>query len=120
MRKIASGSAEIMWSPDETKFMAKKDLKSDFKVYDLEDGKEYSLQGAKLQMWLPDSKHIILVEEGTISLMEFDGTNKAIIYAGKFEDSFVFPWPDSSRLVIISSLPTPTASEPNFYGINLR
>lgn len=126
MRKIASSSAIVRWSPDETKFMAgtKED---NLKVYDLDlkqrlsaGLREYSLPAAKVHMWLPDSRHIILVEEGAISVSDFDGTNKAIIYAGSFFDSFVFPWLDSSRLVIISSFPTPTASEPNLYGINLK
>ncbi len=114
LRKTASDSALLQWSPDETKFMV------GLKVYDLETKKNYDLPSAKAHLWLPDSMHIITVEDSTISLIDFDGTNKAVIYAGKFEDSFVFPWPDSSRLVIISSIPTPTASEPNLYGINLR
>lgn len=120
LRKIASDSAVVRWSPDETKFMARQEEDSQLKVYNLEDKKEYSIPPAKSHLWLPDSKHIILVEEGTISILDFDGTNKAVIYAGNFEDNFIFPWPDSSRLVIISSFPTPTASEPNLYGINLR
>lgn len=120
IKKIASDSAYLSWSPDETKFMAGKDKVTDIKVYDLEEGKQYSLPGAKSFVWLPDSRHIILVDDNSISLVDFDGTNKAVIYAGKFEDSFVFPWPDSSRLVMVSSFPTPTASEPNLYGINLR
>lgn len=127
-RQIASDSAILRWSPDETKFMSRRESLSDkdkngvsdMKVYDLELGKGYSLPTAKAQIWLPDSRHIILVEDNTVSVLDFDGTNKDVIYAGKFEDSFVFPWPDSSRLVIISSFPTPTASEPNLYGINLR
>lgn len=114
VRQIASSSADVRWSPDETKFMV------GVKVYDLEAKKEYLLPAAKVHMWLPDSRHIILVEEGTISITDLDGTNKAVIYAGSFQDSFVFPWLDSSRLVIISSFPTPTASEPNLYGINLK
>lgn len=136
LRKIASDSALVRWSPDETKFMvasinpkdSTEEAKLNFKTYDLEEKspvdssgkKDYELPLARAHLWLPDSRHIILVEDSTISVVDFDGTNKAIIYAGKFEDSFVFPWPDSSRLVFISSFPTPTASEPNFYGINLR
>lgn len=129
LRKVASDSAIIRWSPDETKFMASQESKEPkepdeskvkFKVYDLEDGKDYTLPSARAHIWLPDSRHIILVEDQAISVVDLDGTNKAIIFAGKFEDNFVFPWPDSSRLVIISSFPTPTASEPNLYGINLR
>lgn len=124
LRKIASDSAVVRWSPDETKFM------TSLKVYDLEDNRQYDLLSAKAHIWLPDSRHIILVEEQTISVVDFDGmnngssnngsSNKAVIYAGSFKDNFVFPWPDASRLVIISSFPTPTASEPNLYGINLR
>lgn len=114
LRKIASESANLSWSPDETKFMARE------KVYDLEENGEYSLPAALTHIWLPDSRHIILVEKDSISLVDFDGTNKAVIFAGNFLNNFVFPWPDSSRIVIISSLPTPTASEPNLYGINLR
>lgn len=128
LRKIASDSGYLNWSPDETKFMARKEaikepsenIISDIKVYDLLLEKDYQLPSARAHKWLPDSRHIIMVEENAISLLDFDGTNKAVIYAGKFEDNFVFPWPDSSRLVIISSFPTPTASEPNLYGINLR
>lgn len=125
--KIASDSAFLKWSPDEAKFIARlpdgqagKDHTSDLKTYDLEERKEYLLPKAKVHFWLPDSRHIIMVEDSAISLIDYDGTNKAVIYAGNFLDNFVFPWPDSSRLVIISSFPTPTASEPNLYGINLK
>lgn len=113
-RKIASDSALLRWSPDETKFM------TDSRVYDLEEKKDYQIPSANYHAWLPDSRHLIMVDVGEISVLDFDGTNKAVIFAGNFEDNFVFPWPDSSRLVIISTFPTPTASEPNLYGINLR
>lgn len=136
VRKIASDSAIVKWSPDETKFMyANKPTVSSkqqipqkpeteegikFKVYDLDINKEYELGDARMYTWLPDSRHIVLVEENKISVVDFDGTNKAVIYAGNFQDNFVFAWPDSSRLVLISTFPTPTASEPNLYGINLK
>lgn len=116
LRKVASGAASIKWSPDETKFIIQDKV---YNTLELSD-KSFTLPAAKSSLWLPDSRHIILVEEGAISLIEYDGTNKAVIFAGSFLDDFVFPWPDSSRLVMISSLPTPTASEPNFYGINLK
>lgn len=121
LRKIASDSAIVRWAPDETRMMVSSNSeKVDFRVYDLEEKKDYPLPSAKAHLWLPDSRHIIMIEENNISILDFDGTNKAVIYAGNFQDNFVFPWPDSSRLVIISSFPTPTASEPNLYGINLR
>lgn len=129
LRRTASSSAVVRWSPDGTKFMARKEeitqkdkgnLIADFKVYDIEERKEYSLPEARAHMWLPDSRHIILIEDQMLSVVDFDGTNKAVIYAGTFQEDFVFPWLDSSRLAIITSFPTPTASEPNLYGINLK
>ncbi|OGE14058.1 hypothetical protein A3F00_01855 [Candidatus Daviesbacteria bacterium RIFCSPHIGHO2_12_FULL_37_11] len=141
-RKIASSSANLKWAPDETKFMytessvishqSSDSLKTDseaslkaedslkFKVYDLDTDQKFDIPMALSHTWLPDSRHIVLVEKTQISVVDFDGSNKAIIYAGGFDNSFVFAWPDSSRLVIINSLPTPTASEPNLYGINLK
>lgn len=127
----ASSAGIVRWSPDETKLLYRKDpltvkekdprsTLTGFKVYDSDTNQTYDLPDARTQTWLPDSRHLILVEEGKISIVEFDGTNKAVIFAGNFDDNFAVAWPDSSRLVVISSFPTPTASEPNLYGINLK
>lgn len=118
MRKIASSSANLQWSPDETKFITGGNGKQ--KVYDVVMNKSYDLPEALNYFWLPDSKHVILVQEDKIAIAEFDGTNVAVIYAGKFEGTTVFPWPDSSRLVILTSYNTPTGSVPNLFGINLK
>lgn len=112
--RLPDGQAQIKWAPDEKKFMVEA------KVYDLENKEEYSLPQALDYLWLPESKHIILVQEGKVAVSELDGGNFAEIYAGKFEDNFVFPWPDSSRLVILTSFATSTASKPNLFGINLK
>ncbi|MDO8618921.1 MAG: PEGA domain-containing protein [Candidatus Daviesbacteria bacterium] len=142
VRNIASQSALLRWSPDETKLfyvptISVPNQKSTVtirnteasssgaiingaKVYDLETRQSYDLPSGRLLFWLSDSRHIVLVENGTVSIIDFDGSNKAIIYAGNFLNDFVFAWPDASRLVLMSTFPTPTASEPNLYGINLK
>lgn len=126
LKKTASASAFLKWSPDETKILYSQDGKKEFKVTDLEKNKTYDLQTIAQYNWLPDSEHIILVESvekeksAKISIIEFDGANKSEIFAGEFNKGLVFAWPDSSRLVIVSSFPTATASQPNLYGINLK
>lgn len=151
LRKTASGSALLKWSLDETKVLY-TDPEGNFKLNDLSSKKNYDLPKASSYEFLPDSKHLVMVEydakkesEGPeaskdlkelngsidttikdrfaqtrISIIEIDGTNKAEIYYGLVEPNIVVPWPDGSRLVVISSLPTQTASEPNLYGINLK
>lgn len=122
-RKTASNAATLKWAPDERKFLYSQDGKADFKVVDLESGSSFIIPHASSFNWLPDSEHLILVETGEpakISIIEFDGSNKSEIYAGSFDPTAVFAWPDSSRLLIISSLPIATASQPNLYGVNLK
>ncbi len=146
-KRIASSAGTLKWSPDETKFIFSgpgqsvkgedvpngprgmsastsssglDESKIQFQVYDLLTNSIYDLPNAKSTFWLPDSRHVVLVEDNQISIADFDGTNKAVIYAGNFDTSAVYAWPDSSRLMVVSSFPTPTASQPNFYGINLK
>lgn len=140
IRQIASSSAVLKWSPDESKIIVgggtkislsltptPKTLKptpqallQGYKVYDLLTNKDYDLPSARAYFWLPDSRHVILIMEDKIAICEYDGSNISIIYAGKFEDSAVFPWLDYSRLVVLTTFNTPTASIPNLFGINLK
>ncbi len=116
----------------------------EYKVVDLITQKTYNLAPAIKYDWLPDSEHLFMTENyqqtiqvdksnppskpavlpaivlGKISVMEFDGFNKSEIYAGNFDLKGVYAWPDGSRLIFVSSLPTVTASEPNLFGINLK
>lgn len=69
--------------------------------------------------WLWDSDHLISIEKNTINVMEYDGTNKATIYSASFENSFVFPFPNDPRLIILTSLNNANLT-PNLYAISLR
>ncbi len=147
LRKIASAAANLAWSPDEKKFLYSDKVaveaseqpldepeeKIKYKVTDLATKKTYTLPEANFAIWLADSRHILLVKQNepasdnqpetpysTISVVELDGGNEAIIYAGNFDPRYVFPWPDASRAVLVTTFPTPTALTPNLYGVNLK
>lgn len=80
---------------------------------------QFSVLQLPLQ-WYPSSRHLVLIESDRIVIMDYDGTNKATVYAGPFVNSFVFPWPDGSKLVILTSLNQTPGVKPNLYSINLR
>jgi hypothetical protein len=69
--------------------------------------------------WMPDSSHLLLVHDKKISIMEDDGSNQTLIYAGPFVEPYVYPWPDGSKLVVMTNLNN-TANPPTFYTISLR
>lgn len=81
---------------------------------------QFSVLQLPLQ-WYPSSRHLVLTEKDKITIMDYDGTNKAVVYAGPFVNSFVFPWSDGSKIVILSSLyQSQPDVKPNLYSINLR
>ncbi|EKD64608.1 MAG: hypothetical protein ACD_50C00338G0013 [uncultured bacterium] len=103
-------------------------------VYDIKEDKNFQIninpsgiQPKDLQnpsqspplTWFPDSKHLIFVEDRKINIMEYDGTNKTVVYAGPFMDNYVFPWPDGSKLVILTNLGNENIT-PNLYTIGLK
>jgi hypothetical protein len=69
--------------------------------------------------WFPDSGHLIYLKDKRIHIVEDDGANMTTIYAGPFLGNYVFPWPDGSRIVILTNLGNPSVS-PTLYTIGLK
>ncbi len=69
--------------------------------------------------WFPDSSHLIYVHDKKIDLVEDDGANMTTIYAGPFLDHYVYPWPDGSKIVILTNLGNSSTS-PTLYTIGLK
>lgn len=92
-------------------------------VYDVKEDRNYLLakasNGLQKFLWLPDSAHFVFAKDSKINIVEYDGQNLTTVYAGPFVDSFVFPWPDGSSLVILTNLNIPDAPN-NLYRISLR
>lgn len=69
--------------------------------------------------WFPNSQHLIHTgPDNQIRIMEYDSTNDTVVYSGPFAESFVYPWPDGSRLVILTSF-SPKSPD-NLYVIDLK
>jgi len=97
-------------------------------VYDIKEDRNYRIldtlpeeEGTKVLpiMWHPDSKHLVYVNDGKIDIMEYDAQNQTTIYAGPFVNGYVFPWPDATKLVILTNLGNPL-NTPNLYTISLK
>lgn len=73
----------------------------------------------ELFTWFPDSYHLVFVNDKKIEIVEADGSNKTTIYAGPFVDHYVFPWPDASKIVILTNLNNQSIP-PTLYTISLK
>lgn len=97
-------------------------------VYDIKEDKNFKieiapsiLENSKTSpiMWFPDSKRLIYVHDKKIDILEYDGTNQTTIYAGPFIDHYVFPWPNGSKIVVLTNLGNEN-TPPNLYTISLK
>jgi hypothetical protein len=103
--------------------------KGEVYVYDIKEDRNYLIlsglpteafdNGELPLMWYPDSKHLVYVHDGRIDMMEYDAGNQTTVYAGPFVDDYVFPWPDATKLVILTNLGNPNIT-PNLYTLGLK
>ncbi len=70
--------------------------------------------------WLPDSKHLIFFETGVVRISEYDGSNMTQVYAGPLSDHFIYPWPNGSRLLILTNFNQGVEVPVNLYAVSLR
>ncbi len=73
----------------------------------------------KLQ-WFPSSRHLIKVDKGVISILEYDSTNNVTIYSGTFSENFAYPWPNGDKMIILTSLTMDPSVAKNLYGLSLE
>lgn len=137
------------WSPDETKILyvastsailpqiikpaligtnptpEERSIKKDsIYVYDIKEDKNFKIeignyQGQLPLAWFPDSKHLIFVHDSKIDIMEYDSQNNTTVYAGPFVDNYVYPWPNGSKLLILTNLNNQNIA-PNLYMVGLK
>ncbi|MBM3283950.1 PEGA domain-containing protein [Candidatus Gottesmanbacteria bacterium] len=99
--------------------------KGKYYIYDIKEDKNYFITDQKAApdsknlVWYSDSKHILMIDKDTIYIIDYDGTNKRVVYTGPFEESFVFPKPQEHKLLILTNL-TKLQTLPNLYEIDLR
>jgi hypothetical protein len=68
--------------------------------------------------WMPDSKHVLFIEGQQLMVLGYDGTNLLTVYTGPFSSHFVYPSPDGSRLVVLTSFSSDVA--PNLYAVEIK
>jgi len=142
---LTKNVSSFVFSPDETMVMyiasrsalIKKDLISklpgsstqteerDIKVgntyiYDIEEDKNFLVSNTGRSLyWLPTSRHLILPDEGKIIIMDYDGSNRQIVFSGDYISPHAYPFVNASKLLILTNLGSPS-STPNLYSLSIK
>lgn len=112
----------LIFSPDEKRILyLHKD--NGYNVYDLKTKENFTLGDFENLFnisWYHNSEHLIIAQEGQISIIEADGHNKIPVFTGTFVNGFVFSHPAGFRLIVLSTLTQPAGTPANLYSINLK
>lgn len=69
--------------------------------------------------WFPTSRHLVLAEEGKVTIMDYDGTNRQEVYTGSYIAPHAFPTVSNERLLLLTNLGADSGS-PNIYSLTLK
>lgn len=70
--------------------------------------------------WFPTSNHLVLAEPNKITIMDYDGTNRQIVWATPYEAPYAIPSPNTQQLLILTSLGAGNGNASNLYALRLR
>jgi len=70
--------------------------------------------------WFPTSNHLVRIEGTKVQIMEYDGQNTTIVYAGPLQETFAAAYPSTKHLLILTNLNPESSVLPNLYAVSLR
>ncbi len=100
--------------------------KDDYYVYDIREDKNYMLARKedikdKVKIWwMADNSHLLMVYPGKIYVIEYDGGNKTLVFAGNFRSEYVFPHLSGEDVIVLTSLNPAQPEFLNLYNLSLR
>lgn len=106
LMQIATESAYRSLQSDDFSIMSQQ-----FKIY-------HSPLFANTLQWFPNSTHLFNTNSDSIIIQEYDNTNQIKLFSGPFDPSFIFPWPDGSRIIITTSFGS--IDQHNLYAVELK
>jgi len=70
-------------------------------------------------LWYSDSRHLIFSQNGTVSIIEYDGANRILVYSGPFEESFLATASDG-RIVTLTNINPKKNKLPDLYSVSIK
>jgi hypothetical protein len=90
-------------------------------VYDIKEDRNFLIsdQTKPILRWMSTSRHLLLAAPEQVIIMDYDGTNKEVVYSGSYVAPFAFPFNNTTRLLILTNLGAGNAS-PNLYTLTIK
>lgn len=89
-------------------------------IYDIKEDKNFYVGEENSNLyWLPTSRHLIESLDGKIVIMDYDGTNRQIVFSGNYIAPHAYPYVNASKLLILTNLGSDSQT-PNLYSLSIK
>jgi len=89
-------------------------------VYDIKEDRNFLITDQPVTVrWMSGSGHLLLAQVGQVAVMDYDGTNRQIIYSGSYFAPNAFPFTNTTKILILTNLGAPTGT-PNLYTLTVK
>lgn len=89
-------------------------------IYDIKEDKNFMVSDTGRSLyWLPTSRHLILPNDNEIIIMDYDGTNRQVVFSGDYIAPHAYPFVNASKLLILTKLGS-TSTLPNLYSLSIK
>ncbi len=69
--------------------------------------------------WISTSRHLLLADSSEVSVMEYDATNRQVIYSGSYLAPSAFPYSNTTKFLILTNLGA-ISSNLNLYTLTVK
>lgn len=90
-------------------------------VYDIKEDRNFliSSNAEEVARWMPDSRHVLAALNSQVVVMDYDGTNRQVVYSGSYVAPGAFPYSNATKLLILTNLGAATSSA-NLYALTVK
>jgi hypothetical protein len=89
-------------------------------VYDIKEDRNFWIGDVSQTIrWMPSSKHLLFADIEQVIVMDYDGTNKQVVYSGSYTAPNAFPFSNATKLLILTNLGAAT-SRANLYTLTVK
>lgn len=99
-----------------------RDLQADRTyVYDIKEDRNFliSTNPSDVIRFMPDARHLLAALDGQVVIMDYDGTNRQVVYSGSYIAPSAFPYSNTTKLLILTNLGAATTSA-NLYALTIK
>lgn len=89
-------------------------------VYDIREDRNFAVGSSEeIIYWVSNSLNLVIPEEGKITIMDYDGTNRKTVYSGSYVYPVAYPSTNVNRLLLLTNFGS-SDSLTNLYWLSLK